>query len=316
MATQKHIEIHSAPHQSLIFGENDRHLKLIEEHFAIDIFPRGNVLTLEGPKSSVEDALRLLTEVQDLLVSGKILKPEDIRMLIQSAANNTQHSAKELYKHEAGKTRTNQSISPKTENQRKYLDAINRSEIVFGWGPAGTGKTYLAMAMAVSALLEKRVKRIILTRPAVEAGEKLGFLPGDLSEKVNPYLRPLLDALGDMMDIEKAQALMEKDIIEVAPLAFMRGRSLNQAFVILDEAQNTTPSQMKMFLTRIGFGSRAVINGDITQVDLPRDSHSGLVQALDILRDIKGIELVQFRREDIVRNPLIQKIIDAYEHKA
>lgn len=314
MAKQE-IEIANGHHQALILGENDQNLKLLEETFGIEIFPRGNRLTFAGTEDKLTSVVRFIEELQEILTGGEKLEPKDIRMLIHAAANNGETSVKKLHQHEAGKTRMGQRIAPKNENQKRYLDAIDRNDVVFGWGPAGTGKTYLAMAMAVSALLEKRVKRIILTRPAVEAGEKLGFLPGDLTEKVNPYLRPLLDALDDMLEMDKVHAYLEKGIIEIAPIAFMRGRSLNQAFIILDEAQNTTTAQMKMFLTRIGFGTKAVVNGDVTQIDLPKGTSSGLIQALDILNGINGIESVQFKREDVVRNPLIQKIIDAYERK-
>lgn len=241
------------------------------------------------------------------------MRPEDIRFAIRALSEGDGISLKELFVNNIPVSSKRRFIIPKTENQKRYLDSIKEFDIVFGIGPAGTGKTYLAMAMAVNALMKKEVTRIILARPAIEAGEKLGFLPGDIQEKVNPYLRPLYDALHDMMEAEKAAKLMERGVIEIAPLAFMRGRTLNDAFVILDEAQNTTTEQMKMFLTRLGFNSKAVITGDVTQIDLPTGRASGLVEVMKILDGIEGITFVPFSERDVVRHKLVQAIIKAYE---
>ncbi len=242
-----------------------------------------------------------------------MLKTDDIRFAVKAIAEGQEVSLKELFLNNIPVSSKRRFIIPKTENQRNYLDSIKEYDIVFGIGPAGTGKTYLAMAMAVNALLKKQISRIVLARPAIEAGEKLGFLPGDIQEKVNPYLRPLYDALYDMMEAEKALKLIERGVIEIAPLAFMRGRTLNDAFVILDEAQNTTAELMKMFLTRLGFNSKAVITGDVTQIDLPMGKASGLVEIIKILQDVEGITFVYFTERDVVRHKLVQAIIKAYE---
>ena len=275
---------------------------------------QGHDLIVEGEARSAAKVARLVEQIGALITEGHNISPRDVKTATDvlsedSDADLREHFLKGGQFRQAGKRR----ITAKSVNQRRYLDAIEHHDIVFGIGPAGTGKTYLAMAQAVSYLLAKKVSRIILARPAVEAGEKLGFLPGDLQEKVNPYLRPLYDALYDMMDIEKAERFIERGTIEVAPIAFMRGRTLNDAFVILDEAQNTTSEQMKMFLTRLGFGSKAVVTGDITQIDLPSGRASGLVEAMHVVGKIEGISFVYFDERDVVRHKLVQAIVKAYE---
>ncbi len=294
-------------------GEQNAHLSLIEKKVGVSVNQRGNVLTLRGGDWEVDLAERALSQLYDLLESGYPLYKNDVAHAVRILSGDRSVDLKKIFKDEVYITSQKKIITPKTVNQKKYIDSVKKYDIVFGIGPAGTGKTYLAMAMAVAALIRKDCNRIILTRPAVEAGERLGFLPGDLYEKVNPYLRPLYDALHDMMPFENASELLEKGVIEVAPLAFMRGRTLNDSFVILDEAQNATPEQMKMFLTRLGFSSKAVITGDITQTDLPRGQVSGLIEASHTLSEIKGIRFVHFSREDVIRHPLVQQIIDAYE---
>lgn len=295
-------------------GEHSRHLKRIEQDLDVQIRSRGNRLTITATSLEADLAEKILQNLYSLIKAGHSINIQDVdtavRMLKEDSAVDVKDTIEEGGVSVASGKRI---IAPKSLNQRAYMEAIRKNDIVFGIGPAGTGKTYLAMAMAVSSLLRDEVKRIILTRPAVEAGEKLGFLPGDLAEKVNPYLRPLYDALYDMMVFEKALGLMEKRVIEVAPLAFMRGRTLNQAFIILDEAQNTTSEQMKMFLTRLGYNSKAVITGDITQIDLPEKQTSGLVEANQILGDIEGIAFIQFTKKDVVRHRLVSRIIQAYE---
>ena len=294
-------------------GEQNAHLNLIEKKIGVSINLRGNVLLLQGGDWEVELAEKVLSQLYKLLESRYPLYINDVSHAIRILSGDRSVDLKKIFKDEVYITSQKKIITPKTINQKKYIDSIKNYDIVFGIGPAGTGKTYLAMAMAVASLIRKDCNRIILARPAVEAGERLGFLPGDLYEKVNPYLRPLYDALHDMMPFENASELLEKGIIEVAPLAFMRGRTLNDSFVILDEAQNATPEQMKMFLTRLGFSSKAVITGDITQTDLPRGQISGLIEASHTLSGIEGIKFVSFSREDVIRHPLVQKIIDAYE---
>jgi phosphate starvation-inducible PhoH-like protein len=268
---------------------------------------------LEGDADDVGRAERVLGQLSTLMNEGYKLGKGDVRTAAQLVAQDENVSLAEYFTKGAPRTSGKRQVMPKSVNQRRYLEAIEQKDIVFGIGPAGTGKTYLAMAQAVSYLLAKKVSRIILARPAVEAGEKLGFLPGDLQEKVNPYLRPLYDALYDMLDIERADRLLERGTIEVAPIAFMRGRTLNDAFVILDEAQNTTSEQMKMFLTRLGFGSKAVITGDITQIDLPSGRTSGLVEAMTVVGSIEGIEFIRFDERDVVRHQLVQQIVKAYD---
>ncbi len=258
-------------------------------------------------------AEQLIRDIREISGEGYALKPEDIRFALRQISEGSDTSLRDLFVKNVPVSSKRRFVIPKTETQTRYMDAIRESDIVFGIGPAGTGKTYLAMAMAIHAFVKKEVSRIVLARPAIEAGEKLGFLPGDIAEKVNPYLRPLYDALYDMMDAEKAMRMIERGVIEIAPLAFMRGRTLNDAFIILDEAQNTTMEQMKMFLTRLGFNSKAVITGDVTQIDLPSGRPSGLVEVIKILEEIDGISLVFFSQKDVVRHRLVQEIIKAYE---
>jgi len=294
-------------------GEQNSHLKVLAEKIGVTVHARGNSLLLEGGDWEVELAGKVLHQLYELLKSGFPVYRNDVDYAVRILSRDQSQELREIFKDEVYISSQKKLITPKTVNQKQYIDSIRRFDIVFGIGPAGTGKTYLAMAMAISRLVKKEVSRLILTRPAVEAGEHLGFLPGDLYEKVNPYLRPLYDALHDMMDFENASRLLNQGVIEVAPLAFMRGRTLNDAFVILDEAQNVTSEQMKMFLTRLGFSSKAVITGDVTQTDLPDGKISGLIEAQEILRGIKGIRFIYFSRDDVIRHPLVQEIIDAYD---
>ncbi len=296
-----------------LYGDLNRNLQVIEQKTGIKIHVRGNGVSLCGLEHEVDLAEDLLEQFYGMIQKGFQVYSSDFAFGLQVLEATPKARLDKIFLDKVYITAQNRVISPKTQNQKNYIDAIRSNDIVFGIGPAGTGKTYLAVAMAVSALLAGHAKSIILTRPAVEAGEKLGFLPGDLAEKVNPYLRPLYDALSDMLGVEKCSAMIEDGIIEIAPLAFMRGRTLNDAFIILDEAQNTTREQMKMFLTRIGFESSAVITGDITQVDLPRAEQSGLRQARQLLNDIDGIQFCNFSKQDVVRHPLVQQIIAAYE---
>jgi len=298
---------------NLLFGQANINLKQIEQILGVSIASKGNELHIAGDDHQVALAQRLLEELYGLLKADYPLYPPDIDYAIRILSADGKARLKDIFLDTVCISARKKIISPKSLAQKGYIDAIRHNEVVFGIGPAGTGKTYLAMAMAVSFLLKKEVARIVLVRPAVEAGEKLGFLPGDIAEKVNPYLRPLYDALFDMLDYERGQILIEKGVIEVAPLAFMRGRTLNDAFVILDEAQNTTAEQMKMFLTRLGFGSRAVITGDVTQIDLPTGRKSGLKEAAEILRGIKGIHFNFFSDRDVVRHPIVQAIVQAYD---
>jgi phosphate starvation-inducible PhoH-like protein len=297
-----------------LYGAHDANLKHIESILNVDIRTQGSELTVEGDPDAERRAQRIFDGLRTLMDSGYTLANGDVKTAADLIADNADVDLRDYFaKGGAQRQLTKRRVNPKSVNQRKYLDAIEQMDIVIGVGPAGTGKTYLAMAQAVQYLVAKKVSRIVLARPAVEAGEKLGFLPGDLQEKVNPYLRPLYDALFDMMDQEKATRLIERGVIEVAPLAFMRGRTLNDAFVILDEAQNTTSEQMKMFLTRLGFGSKAVVTGDITQIDLPNPKVSGLVEALKIISNVEGIGIVYFDDKDVVRHKLVQSIVKAYE---
>ena len=297
-----------------LFGTFDENLKQLESQFGVRIRTSGTELIVEGEAADVGRAEKVLDQLSALMRGGYRLGKGDVRTAATLVAQDENVELAEYFLRSATKTAGGKrQVTPKTVNQKRYLDAIEAHDIVFGIGPAGTGKTYLAMAQAVSFLLAKRVSRIILARPAVEAGEKLGFLPGDLQEKVNPYLRPLYDALYDMIEIERAERLLERGTIEVAPIAFMRGRTLNDAFVILDEAQNTTSEQMKMFLTRLGFGSKAVITGDITQIDLPTGRGSGLTEAMKVVGKIEGIAFVHFDDKDVVRHALVQQIVKAYE---
>ncbi len=297
-----------------LFGEQNTNLQRIADAVDVKIQARGNTVHINGDdRISIDLAQSILTQLYDLIKEKYPIYPNDIDFAVRALSSNTETNLKELFLDAVYITSKKRSIVPKSLVQKQYIEAARNYDIVFGIGPAGTGKTYLAMAIAVAALAKGSVSRIILTRPAVEAGETLGFLPGDLAEKVDPYLRPLYDALHDMMHIEKASDLLTQNIIEVAPLAFMRGRTLNDAYVILDEAQNTTSEQMKMFLTRIGFNSKAIITGDITQVDLPKGKKSGLMQACEILKDIQGIQFVYFTKKDVVRHRLVRDIIAAYE---
>ncbi|MFZ2448439.1 MAG: PhoH family protein [Syntrophobacteraceae bacterium] len=297
----------------LLAGEQNSNLKTIEKQVDVRVHLRGNQFSISGAQSEVELVERLLNELADLVRGGYPLYGSDIVFAIQILSDNINRRLKDIFLDQVFIASSKRTITPKSIRQKEYIEAIRHYDIVFGIGPAGTGKTYLAMAMAVAAMAKEYVRRIVLVRPAVEAGEKLGFLPGDLAEKVNPYLRPLYDALHDMMDFERASNLIQRGAIEVAPLAFMRGRTLNDAFVILDEAQNTTAEQMKMFLTRLGLGSKAVITGDITQIDLPENKTSGLVEAIDLLQGVSAISMVYFTKRDVVRHRLVQDIIDAYE---
>jgi len=294
-------------------GERNGHLKIIEKQLDVRIHLRGNQFSIAGDKPHVELTERLLKELAELLQKGYPVYDSDIVYAIRILSENLQRNLKDIFLDHVFIASNKRTISPKSVRQKEYIEAIRHFDVVFGIGPAGTGKTYLAMAMAVAAMTKEQVRRIVLVRPAVEAGEKLGFLPGDLAEKVNPYLRPLYDALHDMMDYEKASGLLQRGAIEVAPLAFMRGRTLNDSFVILDEAQNTTSEQMKMFLTRLGLGSKAVITGDITQIDLPENKTSGLVESIQLLKGIRDIRFVYFSNRDVVRHRLVQEIILAYE---
>ena len=294
-------------------GGRSENLKLIERRFGVHIGQRGNVFLISGEPQKVLLAERLLGQLNELIQRKYPLGLEDVEQASKVFLADPNADLKDIFLDTVYVNSRNRPVTPKGFNQKAYIEAIRKHDIVFGIGPAGTGKTYLAMAMAVAALVERRVKRIVLCRPAVEAGEKLGFLPGDLAEKVSPYLRPLYDALYDMLDVERAERLVERGTIEVAPIAFMRGRTLNDAFVILDEAQNTTSEQMKMFLTRLGFGSKAVITGDITQIDLPTGRTSGLVEAMKVVGQIEGIAFIQFDDRDVVRHQLVQQIVKAYE---
>ena len=295
-----------------VFGKQDKNLTTIEEQFDVEIVARGNVVKVTGQEDDVKDVIDLLEDLNQFFNRQGRLTEKEIEYAIELAKEESM-SINDLYSDVVQVTNTGKKIRPKTIGQKIYLDALRTNDIVFGIGPAGTGKTYLAVVMAVNALMSNQVKRIILTRPAIEAGENLGFLPGDLQEKVDPYLRPLYDSLYDVLGNKKVDELLEKEIIEIAPLAYMRGRTLKNSFVILDEAQNTTREQMKMFLTRLGPNSKAVITGDITQVDLPHRGHSGLAQAEDILKHIKGINFTYLTNKDVVRHKLVKDIIDAYE---
>ncbi len=307
--TQETFDVSNAVAAELA-GVSDGVLDALRERLHCTIRLRGNQLTLEGEDAQVAEARSVLGELVDLVEGGHQIGAHTVDAVLGALATET--DVREVFDHVVWRHR-GKRISPKTVTQKRYVDAIRRSTVTFGIGPAGTGKTYLAMALAVSALHEREVARIILTRPAVEAGERLGFLPGDLLAKVDPYLRPLFDALYDMLDPDRANNLMERGTIEVAPLAFMRGRTLNDSFIILDEAQNTSPEQMQMFLTRLGFGSKVVVTGDVTQIDLPREQRSGLVQVQDMLADIDGISFIHFGHQDVVRHKLVQRIVEAYK---
>ena len=309
----REIELHDPNRAASLYGPQNKHLAAIEQAMGVAIHVRGTRITIQGPDYGVELAANLLEQLAGLLQAGYPLFPADIAYGIRVLEKQPRAILKDIFLDQVYITGNKRVISPKSINQKSYIEAIKTNDIVFGTGPAGTGKTYLAVAMAVAAYSKSLVRSIILTRPAVEAGEKLGFLPGDLAEKINPYLRPLHDALNDMLGREKAASLIEEQVIEIAPLAFMRGRTLNSAFVILDEAQNTTREQMQMFLTRLGFNSKAVITGDLTQIDLPGKSQSGLLHATKILQGIPGISFSHFTEADVVRHHLVQAIIKAYE---
>ena len=296
-----------------LFGVHDQNIKYLESLLAVQINGRGHSLTVDGDPKDVETVERILEDFSALFAEGRQFTDKELREAFTQIAEDRAYSLRDYFTRSRFSPAGKKQVAPKSAMQRKYIEVIQQRDIVFGIGPAGTGKTYLGVAMAVQALMQKQVNRIVLARPAVEAGERLGFLPGDLQEKVDPYLRPLYDALFDLVDYERVTRLLEKRVIEIAPLAFMRGRTLSEAFVILDEAQNTTSEQMKMFLTRIGFGSKAVITGDVTQIDLPTGKRSGLVEAERVLANIEGIEFIYFTERDVVRHKLVQMIIKAYE---
>ena len=298
-----------------LFGVHDQNIKYLESLLDVRIDARGQDVSIDGDPKDVETVQRILEDFSDLFKEGKHFTDKELREAFAQIAEDRAFSLRDYFTKARFNPAGKKQVAPKSANQRKYIQAIQEKDVVFGIGVAGTGKTYLAVAMAVQALMQKQVNRIVLARPAVEAGEKLGFLPGDLQDKVDPYLRPLYDALFDLIDYERVTRLLEKRVIEVAPLAFMRGRTLSDAFIILDEAQNTTSEQMKMFLTRIGFGSKAVITGDVTQVDLPTGKRSGLIEAERILSQLEGIEFVYFTDKDVVRHKLVQMIIRAYEEQ-
>ena len=296
-----------------MFGPYDENIKYLESLIGVRVNLRGNELNIEGDQRDIDLVEKILDDYSALFDEGRRMSSEELKSAFKQIAEDRAYTLRDYFT----KTRLNptgkKQVTARSVNQRRYIEAIEKNDIVFGIGVAGTGKTYLAVAMAVQALMQKRVNRIVLARPAVEAGEKLGFLPGDLQDKVDPYLRPLYDALFDLVDYEKVTRLLEKRVIEVAPLAFMRGRTLADAFIILDEAQNTTSEQMKMFLTRIGFGSKAVITGDLTQIDLPAGRRSGLVEAQRVVGNIEGIEFIYFNEKDVVRHHLVQMIVQAYD---
>ena len=296
-----------------LFGVHDQNIKYLESLLAVQINGRGHNVTVDGDPKDVETVEQILQDFAALFAEGRQFTDKELREAFAQIAEDRAYSLRDYFTRSRFSPAGKKQVAPKSAMQRRYVEAIQKDDIVFGIGPAGTGKTYLGVAMAVQALMQKQVNRIVLARPAVEAGEKLGFLPGDLQEKVDPYLRPLYDALFDLVDYERVTRLLEKRVIEIAPLAFMRGRTLSDAFVILDEAQNTTSEQMKMFLTRIGFGSKAVITGDVTQIDLPTGKRSGLVEAERVLANIAGIEFIYFSDKDVVRHKLVQMIIKAYE---
>lgn len=307
------VELYDIGSAAEIFGKHDEHLVQMEKALGVRFVARGQEVVITGDRENVGQAAEVLAQLQKYYRAGNHLTAHEVGYAIKAAQSGIKNSLESLAKDVALVTPRGKQIKPKTIGQKKYVEAIRNHDIVFAIGPAGTGKTYLAVVMAVKALRSKDVGRIVLTRPAVEAGEKLGFLPGDLQEKIDPYLRPLYDSLYDVLGVENTQKYLEKHVIEIAPLAYMRGRTLEDSFIILDEAQNTTPEQMKMFLTRLGFGSKAVITGDITQVDLPRGQVSGLINALEVLKSVKGIGIHTLTGEDIVRHPLVEEIIRAYE---
>jgi phosphate starvation-inducible PhoH-like protein len=306
---KKTLELDNAVAAELA-GSQDAVLRQLEAHLDCDVYLRGNVLTLEGADDAVDAAASVVRELSELIAQGHEIAPgtvEAVTRALDEHASPSEILEDVVWRHRATR------VAPKTVNQKRYVDSIRTNTVTFGIGPAGTGKTFLAVALAAAALSRREVNRIILTRPAVEAGERLGFLPGDLMAKVDPYLRPLFDALHDMLEPEKVSQYLERGVIEVAPLAFMRGRTLNDSFIILDEAQNTSPEQMKMFLTRLGFGSKVVVTGDVTQIDLPREQTSGLVAVADVLSDVEDVEFVRFGDADVVRHKLVRRIVAAYD---
>jgi phosphate starvation-inducible PhoH-like protein len=311
---EKMIKLQGTNEAKLLFGTRDDTLNLIEKEFGVVAVARGESLKISGDEHRVEQAANLINELLLTIRSGGFVKKHELLYAVKAIKENVSCNLHDIYLDKIEVSSKRLYITPKSKGQKEYVDAIRKHDIVFSIGPAGTGKTYLAMAMAVNALKKRIVSRIILTRPAVEAGESLGFLPGDLHDKVTPYLRPLYDALYDMMEADDIQGYMERGIIEVAPLAYMRGRTLNDSFIIMDEAQNSTPEQMKMFLTRLGFDSKTVITGDITQSDLPTHRPSGLIQVQSLLKHIEGIKFIYLKGEDVVRHELVQEIIKAYEN--
>ncbi|MCG3197617.1 MAG: PhoH family protein [Candidatus Omnitrophica bacterium] len=307
------IRLRDSRESVAVYGNLDENLRLIEEEFEAHLIARGEQLRIQGGVEQVDLVRQVIEGLRGIAQTRAVVDLQNVRDLIRMVKAKSPVPVREVLEDSIQVNGQHRKIKPKTVGQKRYIDAIRQNDIVFGIGPAGTGKTYLAMACAVHALINRKVKRIVLARPAVEAGESLGFLPGDLYEKVNPYLRPLYDALYDMMEFEKVNRLMQQGQIEVAPLAFMRGRTLNDSFVVLDEAQNTTREQMKMFLTRLGYDSKAVVTGDVTQIDLPQQKVSGLIDAIGVLKGIRGLEMVWLGRGDVVRHPLVQEIIRAYE---
>lgn len=316
MTEQVKLEEYSVAQLNNICGNHDENFKMIEDALKVEISLRGDELSLTGKDSeSFEEAKKVIFALLKLVSKGINISRRDVIYALKLVKEDKLNRIDELYNVKITKTASGKMIYPKTLGQKEYYYALKNNDVVFGIGPAGTGKTYLAVVFAVDALKNNLVKKIVLTRPAVEAGENLGFLPGDLKEKVDPYLRPLYDALHDMLGVEQTERLIEKGVIEIAPLAYMRGRTLEDAYVILDEAQNTTDNQMKMFLTRLGFNSKMIITGDVTQIDLPRGVESGLVRAMDILNDVKGISFIHLTAMDVVRHPVVQRIIERYEGK-
>lgn len=310
------IKIQNNAEAKALFGRHDENLKLVENGFRVKTIFKGEELVVSGQKEAAEKAVHIFNELLLTIRNGGAIRRHEVQYAIKAIGNNKTRDLHDIYLDKIDVSSKRQFITPKSKVQKEFVDAIRRNDIVFGIGPAGTGKTYLAMAMAVNALKKQIVSRIIMTRPAVEAGENLGYLPGTYYDKVSPYLRPLYDALYDMMEIDKIQSLVERGVIEVAPLAYMRGRTLNDSFIILDEAQNSTPDQMKMFLTRLGFDSKTVITGDLTQSDLPKGQESGLKHASRILKDLEGIKFIFFSEEDVVRHELVQDIIKAYKKRS
>lgn len=307
------LTLHNHEEASQLFGTQDKHLTLIEENRHVKIHSRGDLLQITGQEDDVKAVSEVIQKLQLLVLKGIPVSTPDVVTALKMSKKGTLEYFTDLYENEIIKDKNGKAIRPKTYGQKNYIETIKKKDITFGIGPAGTGKTFLAVVMAIAALKKGEVQKIVLTRPAVEAGENLGFLPGDLKEKVDPYLRPVYDALYAVFGVEHTNRLMERGVIEIAPLAYMRGRTLEEAFVILDEAQNTTIAQMKMFLTRLGFNSKMIVNGDISQIDLPRGVKSGLVDARDKLQQIKRIGFVQFESTDVVRHPVVAEIIEAYD---